>query len=165
MEPDEDFRRIMCIGVRKIQANDEPLRSKTIRTMDQFRNPPIAGDYCIDSVDDMWEMLDSSGLLPPPQTSDAYCLLSINIDAVEDLPVDPRLALLGFDLSDNDHTNRSLLQERGYWCNALQDVFFRVKENGLLNLDDARLAQDLFQKAWPDIPGYTVWALYEVALG
>lgn len=162
MELDEDCCRIICIGVRKTHADDEPLPSKTIRTMDQFRNPAIAGDYGIDSVEGMWEMLDLSGLLPPPQSSDAYCLLSVNIDAVEELPVDPRLALLGFDLSDNDHTNRSLLQERGLWCNELQDVFARVQENGLLKLEDARLAEDLFQKAWPAIPGFTVWALYEV---
>ena len=48
------------------------------------------------------------------------------------------------------------------WVGELAAVAARAGEYGLLEYEDAIRARTLFQKAWPGIAGFTVWALYEI---
>ena len=64
----------------------------------------------------------------------------------------------------SDETWTSSLLNCGRWQGILEPIARRTKENGLLKLEDAKLAQSLLPKAWGGDPhGFvTVWALFEV---
>ena len=159
------FDRVVRIGLRQTWPKADRPSVIPIRTMDEFQNPPLAGDYYVDSLNSALELLDDSDLFPASLAPQQYLLLSVNLDALPESLDDPRLRLLGYDLSDGDHDNRSLLQDAGFWCNELQPIYKRRNEHQLLSWDDARRAQALFQAAWPGIESFIVWALYEVSLG
>ena len=74
----------------------------------------------------------------------------------------PQLTLLGHDLSDRTRT--STLLNCGRWEGVLEPIAKRARDNGLLDLPDAKLAQALLPEAWQgDAHAYvTIWALYEV---
>jgi hypothetical protein len=75
------------------------------------------------------------------------------------LPDHRRLKLLGYDLTD-EHWSWSTLQAPCMWAGYLRVVAIRRGENGLLGLADARLAQNLFRKAWPGLAQFSVWAMF-----
>lgn len=74
----------------------------------------------------------------------------------------PRLKLLGYDLSDETRT--SSLLNCGRWEGILAPIAQRVNKYGLLNLEDAKIAQSLLPDAWCNEPHafVTIWALFEM---
>ena len=74
----------------------------------------------------------------------------------------PRLKLLGYDLSDETWT--SSLLNCGRWEGILAPIAQQVNQYGLLNLEDAKIAQSLLPDAWCNDPHafVTIWALFEM---
>jgi hypothetical protein len=87
-------------------------------------------------------------------------------DALASAPLQhPRLTLLGHDLSERDCSiGTSSLFNCGLWTGVLEPIVARALPNGLLTLEDAKLAQALLPEAWHRDPhsDVTVWAMYEV---
>jgi len=129
------------------------------RSIDSWINPCVddCGNYAVTSLDELSGLLE---LLPKPVAGREYYLLFTDALA-HPLPPDPRLRLLGHDLSDETWT--SSLLNCGDWRGPLAPIAARAGRNGLLELEDARLAQQLLPLEWPGDPhGWvTVWALYE----
>ena len=153
--------REMWLSTRRTRPVGDAPRLREVRSMDPRVNALVAGDYMTRSLNEAWDLLDTPGFLPPAAPADKYQLLYMDAQAVGQLLEHPRLRLLGFDLSD-EHTDRSLLHEPDRWIGKLEAVVGRVGEFGLLSWADAKLAQTLFQELWPDVPHFTVWALFEV---
>jgi hypothetical protein len=133
-----------------------PLRE--VRSIDSWLNPCVEGHYGACSLDQMWEMLDL--LFKPPGEGEYHLLFT---DALAGgLPEQPRLKLLGHDLSDETWTSSPL--NCGNWLGELEPIARRVGENGLLGLEDAKLAKALLPDLWPGDPHglVTVWALFEI---
>jgi hypothetical protein len=131
---------------------------REVRSIDTWLNPCVGGHHPVYSLDEVWERLE---LLPRPAREREYYLLFM--DALDgDLPEHPRLKLLGYDLSDETRT--SSLLNCSDWQGELGPIAQRMGENGLLSLEDAKLAQALLPDAWPGDPHglVTVWALFEV---
>ena len=132
-----------------------------LRTVDERRNPIVEAHFVVNSLDEVWELLDVNKWLSEPVPEAQYTLLFMDSEASCSLPDHPRLKLLGYDLTD-EHWSWSTLQDPCVWVGDLEAVAMRRGENGLLDFADARLAQVLFRKAWPGIPQFTVWAMFEV---
>ncbi len=136
---------------------------REIRSIDSWCNPHAegSGDWQLESIDQVWEFLKDD-LLPNPISVDQYYLLFA--DALKhEIPQDhPRLRLLGYDLSDETRT--SSLLNCGRWEGVLAPIAQRVNQYGLLNLEDAKIAQSLLPEAWNDTPhaDVTIWALWEI---
>lgn len=134
-----------------------------VRSIDGRFNPCIEGNYEVYSLDDVWSLLDESGLIPAPASGQEYHLLFMNALTVGDLPQHPRLTLLGYELAEESCS--SSLFERGLWFNELAAIANRAGAHGLLSFEDARLAQPLLTANWPDDTAgiETIWALFDVA--
>jgi hypothetical protein len=135
---------------------------REVRTIDSWCNPCVEGNYFASSLAEVWELLE---LLPEPAQGREYYLLFMDALAADDLPDHPRLQLLGYDLSDETQT--SSLLNCGRWEGDLEAIAQRTGENGLLGVDDAKLAQALLPDAWCGDPHsfVTVWALFEIIPG
>jgi hypothetical protein len=132
---------------------------REVRTIDSWCNPCLEGNFPVYSLDELWERME---LLPEPAPGREYHLMFTDALAPGDPPEHPRLKLLGYDLSDETWT--SSLLNCGRWQGMLEPIARRTGENGLLGLEDAKLAQALLPDAWGGDPhGFvTVWALFEV---
>jgi hypothetical protein len=131
---------------------------REVRSVDSWLNPCLDGNYPVCSIDEVWDRLE---LLPELAQEREYYLLFM--DALEGgFPQHPRLKLLGYDLSDETWT--SSLLNCCIWQGDLEPIAQRTGGNGLLGLEDAKLAQALLPEAWPGDPhGFvTVWALFEI---
>jgi hypothetical protein len=132
-----------------------------VRSIDSWCNPQAegSGNYELQSLEQVEEVLD---LLPRPIPGQQYYLLFT--DALKQAtPQDhPRLKLLGYDLSDKTWT--SSLLNCGRWEGTLAPIAQRVNQYGLLNLEDALIAQSLLVDAWCNEPHafVTIWALFEL---
>ncbi len=132
-----------------------------VRSIDSWCNPHASGsgDYELDCLEQVEEVLD---LLPRPIPGQQYYLLFA--DALkEGIPQNhPRLKLLGYDLSDETWT--SSLLNCGRWEGILAPLAQKVNQYGLLNLEDALIAQSLLPDAWcNDTHAFvTIWALFEM---
>ncbi|MSU35006.1 MAG: hypothetical protein EXS36_07815 [Pedosphaera sp.] len=98
--------------------------------------------------------------MPKPQPGREYHLLFTDALA-NPLPPDPRLRLLGHDLSDVTWTSSVMNCRR--WRGRLAPIAARSGRNGLLTLEDAKAAQRLLPEEWPGDPHgrVTAWAIYE----
>ncbi|MBX3167591.1 MAG: hypothetical protein KF760_09270 [Candidatus Eremiobacteraeota bacterium] len=134
---------------------------REVRTIDSSCNPCLDANCPISTLDELWER-ENKGLLPPPNP-DEYYLLFTDASGTNGSVAHSRLTLLGYDLSDETWT--SSLLNCGRWQGALEPIAQRTGDNGLLSLEDARLAQALLPGAWEGDPHsqVTVWALFEVA--
>jgi hypothetical protein len=132
---------------------------REMRTMDWWGNPCIEGNFLIYSLDELWERLSE---LQRPTPEKEYHLLFTDALGPGGLLNHPQLRLLGHDLSDRTLT--SSLLNCGRWEGVLEPIAKRARDNGLLDLLDAKLAQALLPEAWHgDAHAYvTIWALYEV---
>lgn len=133
-----------------------------IRSIDSWLNQYVAdgGDIEFESWGELDELLAYS---PKPEAGKEYYQLVVNA-LTESLPTDnQRFKLLGYDLSDETHTS-SLLNCSGWAQETLAPIAQRVNACGLLNLEDAKLAQQLLPAAWHQDPHsfVSVWALYEI---
>jgi hypothetical protein len=129
-----------------------------MRTIDSWFNPCVEGNYLVGSLDEVWELLDQ--FLKPPGVGEYHLLVT---DALAgDLPEHPRLKPLGYDLSDETWT--SSLCNCWPWEGPLEPIARRAGENGLLDLEGAKLAKTLLPDLWPGDPHsiVTVWALFEI---
>jgi len=135
---------------------------REVRTIDSWCNPCVDGNYPVSSLDELWERL-GMGLPPVPVAGDEYYLFFTDALGPNGSIQHPRLRLLGYDLSDETWT--SSLLNCGRWQGVLEPIARRTGENGLLTLEDAKIAQRLLPEAWGGDPhGYvTVWALFEVS--
>jgi hypothetical protein len=135
-----------------------------VRTIDSWCNPHIDGDYELGTLKELWERLEMH-MLPIPDPDREYYLLFTNALGANGLIEHPRLKLLGYDLSDE--TGTSSLLNCGRWQGVLEPIAKRTGENGLLTLEDAKLAQALLPEAWGRDPHsfVTVWELFEVDPG
>lgn len=133
---------------------------KEVRTIDSWCNPCLDGNYSVSTLDELWERME---LLREPEPGRSYHLLFMNALLPSGVPQHDRLKLLGYDLSDETWT--SSLLNCGRWQGPLESIAQRTRENGLLELDDAKLAQTLLPQVRPDDPHshVTVWALFEVS--
>jgi hypothetical protein len=132
---------------------------REVRTIDGWCSPRLSPEFRAESLEDAWELLPP---LPKPEPGRSYHLLYTDALAVATPLEHPRLTLLGHDLSD--WTMTSSLFNCGLWTGPLQPIVDRALPNGLLTLEDAKLAQSLLPEAWNGDPHayVTVWALYEV---
>ena len=132
-----------------------------VRSIDSWCNPHVegSGDYELQSLEQVEEVID---WLPRPIPGQQYYLLFT--DALKEaIPQHhPRLKLLGYDLSDETWT--SSLLNCGRWEGILAPIAQRVNQYGLLNLEDAKIAQSLLPDAWcNDHHAFvTIWALFEM---
>ena len=167
----------MWFSMRKIRRLGEPewdgyIQSiglshlREVRTIDSWCNPHVAddGDYLLSTLDELWEWLEMDWF-PAPNPGSEYYLLFTDAFGPNGSLQHPRLKLLGYDLSDETWT--SSLLNCGQWQGVLEPIARRTSENGLLSLEDAKLAQALLPEAWcGDHHGYvTIWALFEVTPG
>lgn len=132
-----------------------------VRSIDSWCNPHAEGssDYQLHSLAFVGEVLD---LLPTPIPGQQYYLLFADA-LIESIPQNhPQLKLLGYDLSDE--TSTSTLLNCGRWSGILAPIAERVNKYGLLNLEDAKMAQVLLPDAWcqNDHAFVTIWALFEM---
>jgi hypothetical protein len=132
-----------------------------LRSIDSWCSPCLKGNFPVDTLDELWEVINLEGLTPESDGSE-YNLLFTDALARNGSVVHPQLKLLGYDLSDETWT--SSLLNCGQWQGALAAIARRTGRNGLLSLEDARLAQALLPEAWGGDPHsyVTVWALLEV---
>ncbi len=132
---------------------------REIRTIDWWGNPCIDGNFPTSSLDELWELVSK---LPKPASEREYRLLFTDALGPWGSLQHPRLTLLGYDLSDETRT--SSLLNCGRWEGVLEPIAKRARDNGLLELRDAKLAQALLPEAWHGDPHayVTIWALYEV---
>lgn len=135
---------------------------REVRTIDSWCNPCVDGNYPVFTLDELWHRLEI-GLLPAPAPGREYYLLFTDALGPNGSVRHSRLKPLGYDLSDETWT--SSLLNCGRWQGVLEPIAQRTGENGLLSLEDAKLAQTLLPEAWPDDPhaNVTVWALFEVS--
>lgn len=133
---------------------------REVRTIDSSCNPCLGANYPLSTLEELWER-EKMGLLPPPASGEYY-LLFTDASGMSGAVSHSRLTLLGYDLSDETWT--SSLLNCGRWQGALEAIAQRTGENGLLKLEDAKLAQALLPEAWDGDPHsyVTVWALFEV---
>ena len=131
-----------------------------VRTIDLACNPCLDGNYPINTLEELWEL--ENRLLPRPRTSSDYWLLFTDTFGTNKALAHSRLTLLGYDLSDETWT--SSLLNCGRWEGALEPIARRTGRNGLLSLEDAKLAQALLPEVWDGDPHshVNVWALFEV---
>jgi hypothetical protein len=132
-----------------------------VRTIDSWCNPCVEGNFTASSLDELWHILAT--MLPPsPLPKDEYFLLFTDAFGSNGLIEHPRLHRLGYDLSDETWT--SSLLNCGQWMGDLEPIARRSQENGLLSLEDAKLAQSLLPKAWGGDPHsfVTIWVLFEI---
>ena len=151
----------MWMSTRALRPAGDDESPRTVRTIDERFNPIVAGNFVVTSLDEVWDLLDVAKWLPTPIAGREYTLLFMEHHTVGSLPDHPRLKPLGYDLTD-DHGSWSTLQDPCVWAGDLEAVATRRGEYGLLNFADARLAQALFRDAWPGIPHFTVWAMFEI---
>lgn len=132
---------------------------REVRTIDSWCNPCLDGNDPVNTLDELWERVN---LLPPLNSGIEYHLLFTDALGPNGSVAHSRLKLLGYDLSDETWT--SSLLNCGQWQGALEPIARRTGENGLLSLEDAKLAQALLPEVWGGDPhGFvTVWALFEV---
>jgi hypothetical protein len=132
-----------------------------IRTIDSWCNPCVDGNYPLVAIDELWERLEMD-LLPVPVSGREYYLLFTDAFGPNGSVQHPRLKPLGYDLSDETWT--SSLLNCGQWQGVLEPIARRTGQNGLLALEDAKLAQSLLPQVWKNDPHsvVTVWALFEV---
>ncbi len=164
----------MWLGTRVIRRFGEPewlgyINSiglphlQEIRSIDSWCNPHAegSGDYSFESLEQVWEFLLGEQL-PNPILGEQYYLLFTDAHRSEIPSEHPRLKLLGYDLSDETWT--SSLLNCGRWEGVLAPIAQRVNQYGLLNSEDAKIAQSLLPEAWHDNPHamVTIWALFEV---
>lgn len=137
---------------------------REVRTLDSWCNPCVDGNYLVNTLDELWEWSEID-LLPAPNSGNEYYLLFTDAFGPNGSVQHPRLKLLGYDLSDETWT--SSLLNCGRWQGALEPIAQRTSQNGLLSLEDAKLAQALLPEVWGGDPhGFvTVWALFEVTPG
>lgn len=137
---------------------------REVRTIDSWCNPCIGGNYSVATLAELWECLGMD-LLPVPAPGREYYLLFTDALGPHGSVAHARLKPLGYDLSDETWT--SSLLNCGRWQGVLEPIARRTGANGLLALEDAKLAQALLPEAWGGDPhGFvTVWALFEVVLG
>jgi hypothetical protein len=162
----------MWISTRKIRRAGDPEwdgyirfvglpHLREVRSIDPWCNPCENGNYPVHTLDELWDQLGLD-LLPVPTSNSEYYLLFTDALGPSGSIAHPRLKLLGYDLSDETWT--SSLLNCGRWQGALEPIARRTGENGLLSLEDAKLAQALLPEAWGEDPhGFvTIWALFEV---
>lgn len=165
----------MWLSTRKIRRPDDPEwdgyiefvglpHLRELRTIDSWCNPCLDGNYRLNTLDELWEMVET-GLLPVPVAGSEYYLLFTDALGPNGSISHPRLHLLGYDLSDETWT--SSLLNCGRWDGMLEPIAQRTGANGLLPFDDAKLAQSLLPEVWGDGPHavVTIWALFEVNSG
>lgn len=135
---------------------------REVRTIDSWCNPCVDGNYPVSTLDELWAQL-ASGVPIAPASGSEYHLLFVDALGPNGSVEHPRLHLLGYDLSDETWT--SSLLNCGRWQGVLEPIAQRTRENGLLGLEDAKLAQSLLPEAWAGDPHglVTVWALFEVS--
>ena len=163
----------MWLSLRKIRRAGDPdwddhiqfvglPHLRELRTIDSWCNPCLDGNYPVRTLDELWELLGMD-LLPIPTIGSEYYLLATDALGPNGTVTHPRLKPLGYDLSDETWT--SSLLNCGIWHGDLEAIAHRTGTNGLLSLEDAKLAQAILPKAWKGDPhGFvTVWALFEVA--
>lgn len=134
-----------------------------VRTIDSWCNPHADGSGTLmfpslkEALAYTW-----SDWLPPPVSRQEYYQLFTDILDREIWQDCPRLKLLGYDLSDETWT--SSLLNCGRWQGILAPIAQRVNQYGLLNLEDAKIAQALLPEAWGENPHafVTIWTLFEV---
>src|SRR5512144_2357772 len=114
-----------------------------IRTIDWWGNPCIDGKLRLSSLDELWEAVSK---LPKRATEREYRLLFTDALGPWGMLQHPRLRLLGYDLSDQTLTSSVL--NCGRWEGVLEPIAKRTRDNGLLELPDAKLAQALLPEAW-----------------
>jgi hypothetical protein len=151
----------MWLSTRELSHDGDIESIYRLRTVDERHNTTVEGRFVVNSLDEGWELLDVKKWLSKPVPEVQYTLLFMDAEASSSLTDHPRLKLLGYDLTD-EHWSWSTLQDPCMWAGDLRAVAMRRRENGLLDFADARLAQDLFRKAWPGIAQFSVWALFEV---
>lgn len=163
----------LWLSTRRIRRSGEPEwddyiqfvglpHLREVRTIDSWCNPCVDGNYRVRMLDELWEQLEVSLL---PVAGSEYYLLFTDALGPNGSIRHPRLRLLGYDLSDETWT--SSLLNCGRWEGVLEPIAQRTGANGLLSLDDARLAQSLLPEVWGGDPHgvVTVWALFEVTPG
>jgi hypothetical protein len=171
-EMQEDF---IWLSTRKIRRAGEPEWDnyskfvgqphwEEVRTIDNWCNPCLDGNYAQDSIEGVWEFLEE-GILKAPENDDEYHLLFVDAEGEHHPLLHPRLHLLGYDLSDETWT--SSLLNCGRWMGPLEAIARRTKSNGLLNFEDAVEAKRILPEAWNGDPhaNLTIWALYEIVAG
>jgi len=133
---------------------------REVRTMDSSINHCLDGDYPIRTLDELWER-EKEGLIAPP-TSNEYYLVFTDASGSNGSISHSRLAPLGYDLSDETWTSSVLNCRR--WQGALEPIARRALGNGLLTLQDAKLAQAILPEEWDGDPHshVTIWVLFEV---
>lgn len=171
-EMEEDF---IWLSTRKIRRAGEPEWDEyskfvglphweEVRTIDNWCNPCLDGNYAQDSIEGVLEFLDE-GIMKSPENADEYQLLFVDAEGEHHPLLHPRLHLLGYDLSDETWT--SSLLNCGRWMGPLEAIARRTRSNGLLNFEDAVEAKRILPEAWKGNPhaNVTIWALYEIADG
>lgn len=133
-----------------------------IRTLDSWCNPCVSGNYPLDTLDQLWDLLDGN-VLPIPEGCSEYYLLFTDALGINGSLRHPRLTLLGYDLSDDTWT--SSLLNCGRWQGVLEPIAQRTSRQGLLSLEDAKMAQSLLPDAWnhDHHASVTIWSLFEVS--
>jgi hypothetical protein len=168
---DREWRQLW-VGARAIRQRGDAdlegyLRSTgrehlvEVRTLDPWLSPRLSEEFWAEYLDDVWERLKQ---LPAPVPGKSYHLLVTDALASSAL-AHPRLTLLGHDLVERDVIpGTSSLFNCRLWVGVLEPIVRRALPNGLLTLEDAKLAQSLLPEAWNGSPhsDVTVWALYEV---
>ncbi|MFO0915263.1 MAG: hypothetical protein U0795_20040 [Pirellulales bacterium] len=137
---------------------------REVRSIDSWCNPCVGGNHPVSSLDELWEWLEAD-VASVPADGNQYHLLFTDTLGPHGSIRHPRLKLLGYDLSDETWT--SSLLNCGQWQGILEPIARRTSENGLLNLEDAKLAQALLPEAWSGDPHsfVTIWTLFEVVPG
>jgi hypothetical protein len=162
-----------CLSTRVIRRVGEPEWAdymnflglphlSEVRSIDSWCNPHAegSGDYLLDCLEQVEDVLD---LLPSPIPGQQYYLLFADALKTTIPQHHPRLKWLGCDLSDETWT--SSLLNCGRWEGILAPIAQRVNQYGLLNREDALMAQSLLVEAWCNNPHafVTIWALFEMS--
>lgn len=134
---------------------------REVRSIDSWCNPGLGGNLPVSSLEELWECLEADGDSGPTDGSQ-YHLLFTDALGHHGSICHPRLKLLGYDLSDETWT--SSLLNRGQWQGILEPIARRSGQNGLLSLEDAKLAQAVLPEAWRGDPHsfVTIWVLFEI---
>lgn len=138
---------------------------REVRSIDSWCNPCVGGNYPVASLDELWERLDCDlmDLLPVPTPGSEYYLVFTDALGPNGMVQHPRLNLLGYDLSDDTWTSSLLNCSQWVHEPQLEPIARRTRENGLLELEDAKLAQALLPTIWKGDPHslVTIWSLFE----
>lgn len=132
-----------------------------VRSLDSWCNPPV-NDSQVEPLFMLDQLDHALNRLPLPQSTREYYLLMIEAKNEKISVNHPQLKFLGYDLSDGGWT--SSLLNCGRWEGILAPIAQRVNQYGLLNWEDACLAQSLLPDAWnQDSHAFvTIWGLFEV---